>query len=349
MATERIASIDRLRGLVLVFMALDHCRDFVAPQGSNPEDLETTTAAFFALRWVTHFCAPVFIFLAGSAARFAAEKRQDPRWVQRWLFSRGIWLLFLEVTWVNVSWFFALEQIHLGVLWAIGGSMVLLAASLALAVFPVAQGSLWTALFHPSWHELTSPDGLVLMNVYVVVPWFLVLAVGWAAAPLLRDTPLRTAAVGGFLLLIFFVVRALNGLGDPRPWSEHERGAWVTAIDFLNPSKYPPSLDFLLMTLGPALALLPLLARLRGSAAQALETLGRVPLFFYLLHIPLYHAVGILQAQLRFGASKVPAGEPVELLWILGLWLAVLAALWPACTRWREIKATRTEFWVRYL
>jgi uncharacterized membrane protein len=320
----RIASLDRLRGLALVLMALDHCRDFVAPVGLNPEALDTTSLGLFSLRWVTHFCAPVFIFLAGAGAALADQMGGDRRSTVRWLLSRGIWLMFLEISWMNLMWFFKYDQVHLGVLWAIGGSMVLLGLALVLragsrtllaiglggtlflAIWPVSKGDLLGPLFQPMWFEHSPFFGLTVMSVYVVGPWFLVMAVGWAAGPWLRSFPRRAAGLGLVLLFAFFALRGLNGLGDPSAWQVHDRGLAMTVVDFFNPQKYPPSLDFLLMTLGPALLLVPLLGVSRGKASVVLETLGRVPLFFYLLHVPLYHLAGMAQAQLRYGASRVP-------------------------------------------
>ena len=366
-SNTRIASLDRLRGLVLILMALDHCRDFVLPSGANPEDLATTTLGFFSLRWVTHFCAPVFLFLAGAGASLAYDRSGDRPRLVRWLLSRGLWLMLLEVTWVNFMWFFEYDRIHLGVLWAIGGSMVLLAiavrlgagfrslgtaavlGTLALALWPVPKDALLASVFQPQWFENSPFGGLTVMSVYVVGPWFLVMAAGWAVGPWLRSTPRQAAALGAGLFLGFLASRGLGGFGDPGGWEVHERGLGITLVDFLNPAKYPPSLDFLLMTLGPALVLLPVLGRLRGFGGQLLETLGRVPLFFYLLHIPLYHLMGVAQSEFRYGTSKVPAEASVNLIWLFALWGAGLLLLWPLCRRWRVVKATRNEFWVRYL
>lgn len=348
-------------------MALDHCRDFVLPRGVQPEDLATTSLGFFAVRWVTHFCAPVFLFLAGAGASLAFERSGDRLGCARWLLSRGLWLMILEVSWVNFMWFFEYDQVHLGVLWAIGGSMVLLAlvvgvggglrtlgviavlGTLALALWPVSKDAVLAPLFQPLSFESSPFGGLTVMSVYVVGPWFLVMAAGWAAGPWLRSAPRQAAAVGGGLFLTFLTLRGLGGFGDPGTWALHERGLAITVVDFLNPQKYPPSLDFLLMTLGPALVLLPLLARLGGLPGRVLETLGKVPLFFYLLHLPLYHLIGIAQSELRYGSPTVPDEASVNLLWLFALWLIGLLLLWPLCVRWRAVKATRNDVWVRYL
>ena len=363
----RIAPIDRLRGLVLVVMALDHCRDFVAPSGVSPENLETTTLGFFAVRWVTHFCAPVFLLLAGTGAALSDQRSGDRRATARWLATRGLWLMFLEVTWMNFMWFFNVHQIHLGVLWAIGGSMVLLAGFLALgagrtllglvgagglvglAIWPVSKGAALAFLFQPMWFENSPFGGLTVMSVYVVVPWFLVMALGWWAAHFLSMHPRGTALAGVGLFGLFLVLRLWHLVPESAPWEGHERGLSITLVDFLNPQKYPPSLLFVLMTLGPALALLPLLQKANGRLGAVLETFGRVPLFFYLLHVPLYHLAGIVQAQGRFGVSRVPGDEPVSYLWLFGVWLLILLLLWPVCVWWRGVKGRRRESWVRFL
>jgi len=364
--SRRIAAIDRLRGLVIVLMALDHCRDFFQPAGIGPENLDTTFGLFFFTRWVTHFCAPVFVLLAGAGARLYSDKVDDPGETARWLLTRGLWLMFLEVTWITGAWFFGWPAIHLGVVWGIGGAMLLLAgcvtlpgrvvgivgATLTVLLAAVAVPGDWALgfLFQPGYF----PDvvfGRGISNVYVVIPWFAVMAMGWGLAPLLADPERRGRLLGwgAAAFLGFVVLRALNGFGDPRPWAPHPRGAWVTMFDFLNASKYPPSLDYLLMTLGPALAFLPTLSRWRGIVGTALQTFGQVPLFFYLLHLPGYHLAGVLHAQVRFEESTIPGSEPLSLGLIWGVWIVGLLALYPLCVWWRGVKRRRPYWWVAYL
>lgn len=356
----RVVAIDRLRGLVIALMALDHARGFFAA-GPGPEALDTTTAPYFLTRWVTHFCAPVFVLLAGTGARLHADKANDDGATARWLLTRGLWLMFLEVTWITASWFFAWQTIHLGVVWAIGGAMVLLSGCVgwpgkAMAIVGIVITLLLAAVAVPGdwmFGWLFQPGGLnwfgkPVSNVYVIVPWFAVMAIGWGIAPALadrsRDRHLVLVGVG--LTLAFAALRWLNGCGDPRPWGEHERGAMVTAFAFLSPSKYPPSLLFLLMTLGPALLAIPVLRRARGRLGAVLETFGKVPLFFYLLHIPMYHAGAILYARVVHDSGE-NASLSLPVIW--GAWLAGLLVLLPLCSWWNGVKRRRRFWWVAYL
>jgi len=357
---SRVAAIDLLRGGVIALMALDHTRDFFQPQGAGPEDLATTSVGFFLMRWISHFCAPTFIFLAGVAVALYSQRRPRSE-ALRFLLTRGLWLMVLEGTWVSFSWYFHFEFTHLGVLWAIGGAMVLLAAVSWLPARAVGVlGITVTLLLHlfpvpadlPVLGPLCQPQGVELFGhtfamSYAMVPWFGVMACGYGFADWLAQPDKRRHLlwIGGVMVLAFLALRALNGYGDPAPWAPHGRGMWATTAAFFNPSKYPPSLMFQLMTLGITLAFVPLLTRWRGRTNDALLVFGQVPMFFYLLHLPLIHAVGILHARLRFGENHIPADEPLSLLLIVGAWLALLAVLWPACHAWRALKRSRREWW----
>ena len=365
-SSSRIAALDRLRGLVIILMALDHCRGFVVPSGLSPENLETTTLGFFLVRWVTHLCAPTFLFLAGTSAFLVGERDADPWATTTWLVKRGAWLMFLEATWVNFMWFFAFERIHLGVLWAIGGAMLGLACLVVLrlsprmigglgalgllvtALWPVPSGGLVGFFFQPSWIG-GFVLGLPLQSVYVIAPWLFVLALGYGLGNVMRDGS-RVPVLGLVFALVFVVLRAFELPGNPTGWTLSERGWTITLVDFLSPSKYPPSLQFVLMGLAPSLLAFPLLARARGLIGENLELFGQVAMFFYLAHIPVYHLVGKLQAQLRFGASSTPGDSQLSYLWLLGCWLAVLLVLRPLLRRWRDLKRARRDLWLlRYL
>lgn len=369
----RIPSLDRLRGLVIALMALDHVRDFFQPSGISPENWDSTTWPFFLMRWVTHFCAPIFVLLAGISVGLYLPKRSKRQGIT-FLLTRGLWLMLLEPTWISFSWYFNLEMTHLGVMWAIGGAMVLLSLLLWLprkGVLAVGLGITVGLAFFPEWVSvepqmasvartgadlLLRPHGFELgghwfQQSYVILPWAGVMATGYGLAGAVKNADLRKWSwlLGVVLVLVFVVLRGMNGFGDPNPWSAHPRPG-TTAMHFLNPSKYPPSLMFQCMTIGGAALLLPLLARLEGLPARVLEVFGKVPMFFYLLHLPLAHLAGLLYAQGRYGVEAIPAGATLSLPLILGAWALLLVALWPLCKLWGQLKQKHPDWvWLRYL
>lgn len=357
--SERLRGIDWLRGLAMVLMVVDHVRVYAGVPAGGPEP------AVFFTRWITHFCAPAFVFLAGTSIWLRAQKHDD---TTGYLLSRGLLLIVLEFTAIRLFWTFNLDYAHYalaGVIWVIGICMVLMAglaklgtrAALAFGlllvfghnlvdVLPGARTALGDgALAKLSYLGPTAGPiqwGELQFNVlYSIVPWIGVMAVGYGFGRVLALPPERRdrlcrwlglAAIGLFLLL-----RAGNSYGDPRPWQAGgEMPAWLS---FLNASKYPASLSFLLMTLGPALLLMPLANRLRDGVSDALVSFGREPLFFYLLHIPLVHALALGVSWLRTGAidpwlfADHPMGNPPAPdgyawpLWLLYLVWAVAVAL----------------------
>ena len=357
----RHRGFDELRGLVIVLMTLDHVRGFVAPSGANPMDWDTTTVGFFLVRWVTHLCAPTFVFLMGVAASLRARRRPDS--TTSFLLTRGMWLIFLEATWVSFSWGWDLGNTYFGVLWALGGSMILLAAIHRLpAQLVFAVGFLLVVGL-----EVANPQpepGLVRLMVqpgsfsvlghavgcsYPLLPWFGAAAMGWGATDALRSArPQRLALAAGVALTAFVVYRAFLGV-DANPWAV-QGTASMTIADFLSPSKYPPSVAFYLLTLGAGLAVLAGAHRRTGPIARFVERLGRVPMMFYLLHLPLAHMVGNGYAWLRYGEMRVPASEAVSLPVILGAWVVVVALLAPVCLRWDSLKRRRRDLrWLSYL
>ena len=376
----RDEAIDWLRGLVMVVMVLDHARDFWMGFRVRPLDLATTTPALFATRWITHFCAPVFVLLAGVSA-FLYGARHSVAERTRFLLSRGLFLVVLEVTLIRLLWIpdpfyhFTLLQ----VIWAIGWSMVVLAAlSRAPRGFIIAFGAL-LVLGHnaldgvhassfgalaPLWnviHERGSvrlAPGHVALVSYPLVPWVGVMALGYAFGPVAtraaserRDFCLR---LGLGLTLAFVLVRAVNVYGNPTPWSP-QRAPWLTLFSFVNTEKYPPSLDYLLMTLGPALivfALAPSLAK----RLPFLTVFGKVPLLFYVLHLFLLRYTSLPVAVARFGALAImppPKGtgaSPEYPLFVTYLaWAVTLAALYPICRYYAALKATKRRWWMSYL
>lgn len=364
-SSQRVSVIDLLRGLVILLMAIDHTRDFFQPQGLSPTDLDTTTLPFFLTRWVTHFCAPLFVFLAGAGAGLSQHKTGDVKATTRFLISRGLWLMLLECTWVTFSWYFALGSLHLGVLWGIGGAMVLLGCVVRLPPLMVGLGGLGLTLLLGLWSGpdtgvlgfLLLPGGYTLgswsvSSVYVIVPWFAVMACGYGLAESLAapDRHKQVGALGLLLVSAFVVLRCLNGYGDPVPWASHVRGPLISTLSFFSPSKYPPSIDFQLMTIGPALLAVPFLAHWRGALSEVVQRFGRVALLFYLLHLPLVHGLGILHAQLRWGTSHIPATEPLSLPLVYGAWLLLIALLWWPCRRYDEAKrGPNRQPWMKWV
>lgn len=388
--TPRVASIDLLRGLVMVIMAIDHVRDYVHAGAMNfrPDDLTQTTAAIFLTRWITHLCAPTFMLCAGLGIWFRVE-RGGRRGVSTFLLTRGLWLIALEFTVVHAGLFFSLNYrvMFLLVFWALGMSMiamallvhlrwgVLLAIALGLiALHNLADGVPATAFGSFGWlwrvlHQQSAivTGGPVLIVAYPLIPWIGVMAAGFCLGRVYRLPPEHRRPLlirlGLTLFALFIVLRALNVYGDPRPWSS-QATPLLTGLSFLNTTKYPASLEFLLMTLGPAIAMLGLFDRARPGDRHPLVVFGRVPLLYFVLHIPLAHAIGRAMTALRYG--NVPflwmppptLGSPRELfppdygweLWVsYAVTALVVALLYPVCLWFSRLKMRRRDWWLSYL
>lgn len=374
----RIAGIDLLRGAVIVLMALDHTRDYFSIAHFDPADLSLTTPALFFTRWVTHFCAPAFVFLAGTAAYLASARRGRAE-MTRFLLTRGAWLVFLEWTVVQFAWTFNLRYefgLIMQVIWAIGMSMIVLAglihlpgrAVLATGIVLIAGHNLLDPLvpgdfgaLAPLWHILhvqgPVPFGFV---AYPLIPWIGVMACGFMLGEAYRWEPLRRRRfllrLGLGLTAGFVVLRALNVYGDPSPWSV-QASPLCTVMSFLNTTKYPPSLLYLMMTLGPSLVALAWFEEARGRVAGFLVTLGSVPLFFYTAHLYLYHlAAGLTALALGFGTTVLtnfflmfPDEWGFSLPAVYAAWIAGIALLYPLCRRFAAVKHTRRGWWLSYL
>jgi uncharacterized membrane protein len=392
----------------MVIMLLDHTRDFVYSGGftRDPTDLATTTVPLFLTRWITHFCAPVFVFLAGASAWLQASRGKPPGELRGFLVKRGLWLVLLELTAVRLGSMWELDYRFFGVLqviFAIGVSMVVLGALLPLGPRVLGATGVAIVALHntldgvrvPEWNGPTSPapgvgDALwmllhqggafpvagwpspVAFAAYPVLAWVGVMLAGYAFGTVLD----RAAAVRQRLIMrlglamtaAFVLLRALNVYGDPDPWSV-QRSAAFTVLSFLNTHKYPPSLLYLLMTLGPALVLLAWLdRRLDGGPPQGwfgrwLVTFGRVPLFYYLLQWPTAHLAGVVLAAAAghplawyfenpflamAGNIPPPPGFP---LWVVYLaWIAGLLLLTPICAWYARVKARSSPGgWLSYL
>jgi uncharacterized membrane protein len=381
----RVRSLDVLRGTVIVLMVIDHVRFFLSSARFNPTDPAQTTVALFFTRWITHFCAPVFMLLAGAGAYLSLGRgrtRGDLSW---FLLTRGLWLLVLELTVARFGWQFNLDYGYSSALvfWALGWSMVALAALVWLplpwiagfagvmiaghnlldAVEPAAFGRLgwlWTLLHRPG--TLSPVPGIRFDVVYPLVPWIGVMAAGYVLGHLAtRPAVTRDRAYLGLGLGItagFVLLRLSNLYGDPAPWSSQAE-PWRTALSVLNTTKYPPSLLFLMMTLGPAIALLPALDRFRGRLSDALLTIGRVPLFFWLLHVPLIHLIAVGFSLARYGEvvpwlyrnppTPLPDGYGYGLPVVYAVTAAVTLTLYPLCRWFAGVKSRRRDAWLSYL
>jgi uncharacterized membrane protein len=389
-AVPRVASIDLLRGLVMALMAIDHARDFVhsAAMDFPPEDLARTTPAIFLTRWITHLCAPAFMLCAGLGWWLRLERGGSVGDLSRFLWTRGLRLILLELTLVRLGFFFGLTggPVLLLVFWALGACMIALAVLVCLPYAVLLAASLATLVLHNladgvrsaqfggfawAWQVLHE-QGLLLRSpavvaAYPLVPWIGVMALGFCLgrvyrlpAAQRRDALIR---LGIAVMAAFVALRVLNGYGDPRPWVAQERPLF-TLLSFLNTTKYPPSLAFLLMTLGPALLLLGWLESFRPGERNPLLVFGRVPLLYFLLHIPLIHAVALAMTWWRYGAAPflfVPPPTlgtprrvfPADYGWSLATVYAVTAvtllALYPLCLWFARLRRRRGDWWLSYL
>ncbi len=374
----RLYSIDILRGLVIVLMALDHVRDFFTAVRFDPLDLAQTNATLFMTRWITHFCAPVFILLAGVSAQLVS-RRCTPAQLSRFLLTRGLWLIVLELTVVNFAFNFNLGYqfgLLMQVIWAIGASMIVLAALSRLPVWAVGTIGVVMIAGHnlldgiepkafgelaPLWNVL-HVQGMVPFGYlhYPLIPWVGVMALGFALGTvydLPADRRRRALLImGGGAIAAFVVLRLINGYGDPMPWSAHQSPGF-TLLSFINVEKYPPSLAYVLVTIGPALLALAAFESARGPVAAILETFGRVPLFFYVLHFLLAHlAAGLVALAMGFGTTVLtgffiafPKEWGVSLPAVYLAWVLVVATLYPACRWFAALKRRRKDWWLSYL
>jgi uncharacterized membrane protein len=372
-AKGRILSVDVLRGLVMALMALDHTRDFFSIAGFNPRDV--AEPALFLTRWVTHFCAPTFIFLAGLSAFLYGSGRSVAE-TSRFLFVRGLWLIVIEFTIVRLGWTFDLGLFHeftAGVIWAIGASMVALAALIwvprwaiaGMALVMIAShnvlngiragqfgegGAIWLILHQPGFVHFG--DGLSVFVLYPLVPWIGVMALGYALGPVMQLEPEARRRLlfwtGAAVTLGFVLLRATNIYGDPALWTVQAN--WPgTLLSFLNCEKYPPSLLYLMMTLGPALTLLAAFEHARGWFAQVLATFGQVPFFYYVVHIYLIHALAVAAGLAKTGTLTSNPEIGLSLAGIYLVWLVALVLLYPVCRWFAGLKEHGSGWWWRYL
>lgn len=382
---SRINSIDILRGLVMVLMTLDHTRDFFSNAHFSPTDLDKTSVALFLTRWITHFCAPVFVFLAGTSAYLWESRRGPDAPISEFLLKRGLLLLVLTCTVEAFAWNFRndFQKIDGGVLWAIAWSMIAMAGLVKLPLrWVVMLGSLmivshnafdsvkpadlggfgpWWAVLHTG-DDVPLFDGWMINPYYPLIPWIGVMAVGYGFGKWmsLYRSRKRLMALGFTLITLFVLLRYSNFYGDPKPWQAYTNPAF-TMLSFLNCHKYPPSLLYLLMTLGPATVVLGLLEGLSAKAISFLRLFGRTPLFFYLVHLYLIHLLALTVAAVDNGpvsalmgggiwSPDLPKDYGYGLPFVYMMWVIVLLILYPVCCGFEKLKASKPQWgWLNYL
>jgi uncharacterized membrane protein len=414
--SHRLDSIDLMRGLIMVIMALDHVRDYwhhdsLVPKDPtsagvmepiNPVNLNETSGVLFLTRWVTHFCAPTFVFLAGTGAFLYGSRGRSRAALAGFLLTRGLWLVLLDLTLVRLGWAFHLWgpnekgvwEFGGGIIFVIGAAMVLLSGlvflpTVAVAAFGVVviachnllDGKTAADLHLPAWvwgvlHDPRGGEvvpGVTFGVGYGLLPCLGIMAAGYGFGMLYLSPPAvrrwRLLALGLVLTALFVVLRRINLYGDPPspnpstpgPWSV--RQPWYfTVFSFLNCQKYPASLLFTLMTLGPSITLLGLFEWARGPVARFFVVFGRVPLFFYLLHVPLIHGLIVGLDYLRYGwspqaadgcwsvASRHPPSDyGVNLAVAYLVWVGVVLALYPLCLWFAGVKQRHRSVWLSYL
>ena len=368
----RIVSVDVLRGLVMAIMALDHTRDFFSNTGFNPRDV--TEPALFLTRWVTHICAPTFIFLAGLSAFLYGRGRKVPD-LSRFLLIRGLWLILIDFTLIKFGWRFEFDPFRMtgGIIFVIGISMIALAALVWLRRWVIAGLTLIMIAGHNlldsiradelggaswAWHLLHEPgriylgDGAPLYVLYPLIPWIGVMAAGYLLGPVMQlDARPRQRVLfqlGAAITLGFIILRATNLYGDPASWMVQE--TWLgTLLSFLNCEKYPPSLLYLMMTLGPALMLLAAFEHAQGCFARILAVFGQVPFSYYVIHIYLIHLLAVATAFAMTGDLVRTPEIGLSLGGVYLVWLLVLVLLYPVCRWFSELKSSRRGWWWSYL
>ncbi len=390
---NRIYSIDILRGLVMMIMALDHVRDYlhITAATDSPTNLATTTPALFFTRWITHFCAPIFVFLAGCSA-YLSGRRKTTRELGQFLIKRGFWLILVELVIVTFGWTFnpLYNNFILQVIWATGIAMILLGLCVRLPYvvvlvtglvivclhnlldYPEAavhgQVGFWDDLIHHgmfsiySFHFAPTHHFIIL---YAFLPWTGILFLGYGFGRFF-ETHITAAArkktfllLGTGMILAFIIIRFVNGYGDPKGWSG-QRSPLFSLLSFVNVNKYPPSLDYILMTLGTGIVCLGLFERARPQSYRIPIVFGRVPFFYYILHLYLIHLIGMI----IFFAEGYPAKDIAPqsfpflfrpdhfgfgLFAVYAIWVGVLVILLPICNWYNKYKDTHKQWWLSYL
>ncbi len=397
---SRINSIDIVRGVIMVIMALDHVRDFFhktvveggASVATNPTDLDTTTPALFFTRWITHFCAPIFVFLAGASAYLMSLKKTKAE-LSSFLIKRGVWLVLVEIVIITFGWTFnpSFNVIILQVIWAIGISMILLGLLIHLPFkvifiigfiivfghnlldYPAVNkglkgGFLADMLYFSNFSVHSIDKNHLVFIVYSFLPWTGVMILGYCFgklyAPSIEAGRRRKILLimGAGLLALFIILRLLNQYGDPAPWASHTRGPVFSFLSFINVNKYPPSLDFLCITIGGGMLLLVLLEGVKNKVTEFFKVYGRVPMFYYILHFYLIHLLVVIVFFLQgYSTSQIqdpnspfffrPSDFGFGLAGVYGIWLLVVLLLYPLCRKYDRYKTLHAnkKWWLSYL
>ena len=382
----RIESIDLLRGAVMILMALDHVRDYFhwSAYQYDPTDLTHTTVPIFLTRWITHICAPVFMLLAGVSAHLYGLKKGKAA-LSRFLFTRGLWLVFAEMFIVTLEWTFnpLYSILILQVIWAFGISMIVMAALVRLPLrFVLAAGIILvaghnvldgihvpgtrpSAMFWAFLHDQRFFPHVAFG--YPIIPWIGIMALGYALGywygpgydPVRRRRNLLYMGIAA--LTAFVLLRWTNVYGDPHPWSV-QKNAVFTVLSFINVTKYPPSLLYVLVMLGPALIFLAVSERPVGAFGQKILVFGRVPMFYYLVHIFVVHGLAILGAMIAgypwndmtmintwVTNNASLHGYGFNLVTVYVIWIAVVVGLYPLCRWYDSYKRSHQAWWLSYL
>jgi uncharacterized membrane protein len=389
----RLSNIDMLRGLAIVLMAIDHTRDMVMlGEVLDPMTMPNPSPELYLTRWITHFCAPIFVLLAGTSAGLMATRKPKNE-LAVFLGTRGLWLIFVEVCVISTIWtvspFSGLEPLGgstlvvFQVIWAIGASMIALAGFQYLGVRTCFILGSVILLGHnlvdpfwpigdmfggtdPMWYGLHSQASFKVGHIFLIVgypiiPWIGVMLFGFGTASVFqkeaaqRDRILLMAGLA--MIAVFFVLRAVGLYGDPNPWQSQPEGSLATALDFMNVTKYPPSLLFMLITCGPMIIICSLADRMSGWFKDTLVMFGRVPFAFYIAHWALLRVMSLILAKIQgVELSSMltffhffPADYGLSLPGVFGVWVLVLVILYPFCRWVAEMKARRRDWWLSYL
>jgi len=395
---NRIQSIDVLRGIVMVIMALDHVRDFFykanvqdpSTAATDPTNMATTNPALFFTRWITHFCAPTFLFLSGVSI-WMMSRRKTKKELSLFLIKRGFWLVFVELFIIGLGWTFdpLYHVFILQVIWAIGISMILLGLLIwlpytmilviGLAIvfghnlldYPfinkdLKDGVISDFLYFGAFKQFPLSNNRLVFLVYAFLPWTAIMMLGYCFGKIYdpQVSYLRRRKIllytGFSLTMLFLILRVANSYGDPLPWGPQPRGPVFTFLSFFNVNKYPPSLQFICVTLGPALIVLALLEKWSNRFTAVMNTYGRVPMFYYIIHFYIIHLIAVIVFYASGYTSNdiITPGNPflfrppsfgVPLWGVYTIWIIVVVVLYPLCKKYNRYKSTHTHWWLSYI